>query len=477
MSHPIAGPLLEKVSGALDVLIDVSQQHHGLFPSMIGLQSHEMLVEMPDPIEGQRNTDRAYLGANLIHDQATLAIMYALSCTQNKPEYATAADRYLTRFASHCTDTPSGLFPWGEHSYWHLVEDRVGNSYADAAGMGHLPVTHDHLRQAPLWLWEKLNELNPQSVQRFADGLDNHFTEGTESEYIRHAYIMEANKRHRYGDKSNDFPRHSGFYIFDWAYAYSKSGRDELLQQIYVIMDHWWHERDERGLLLISSRLPENNEAFTTDHNAVAQTLSLAASLLEAADLLDSSQPELATTMRERAATYVDGFFAAPHDLSKNLYLISSTRSTNEPVRCASIWGSVYGHWPASYIAIIALCAYRHTNDERLLTWASAVGDAYLAEPLPADLTAPAMDAGIALEVLADLHDQTGDPKWLEGGLELAAKLQPIYFDHTLPRGAAGIDWYESQMGPCFLLHGMARLGLLEQDRENCPLGPDYTAR
>jgi len=57
-------------------------------------------------------------------------------------------------------------------------------------------------------------------------------------------------------------------------------------------------------------------------------------------------------------------------------------------------------------------------------------------------------------------------------------RLVSVYFDDApLPRGAAGIDWYESQMGPGFLLHGLARMALLAEDRTHCPLSADYTAR
>ena len=78
-----------------------------------------------------------------------------------RPEYAAAADRYLERFVTHCTDTRSGLFPWGEHALWDLKRDCLGNSRHlrnpdDTGG-----AIHDHLRQAPLWLWEKIQEFNP----------------------------------------------------------------------------------------------------------------------------------------------------------------------------------------------------------------------------------------------------------------------------------------------------------------------------
>ena len=49
--------------------------------------------------------------------------------------------------------------------------------------------------------------------------------------------------------------------------------------------------------------------------------------------------------------------------------------------------------------------------------------------------------------------------------------------DGDLPRGASGIDWYESQMGPSFLQHGLARIALMACDGLPCILEGDYTAR
>ena len=65
----------------------------------------------------------------------------------------------------------------------------------------------------------------------------------------------------------------------------------------------------------------------------------------------------------------------------------------------------------------------------------------------------------------------------VDGRADPRGPLIGVYLDHDLPSGAAGIDWYESQMGPGFVLHGLARLALLAQDREHCPLNADYTAR
>ena len=85
-------------------------------------------MEKPPKIPGQRDGDRAHLGTNLIHDEPLLATMNVLAETESKPEYAEAVDRYLEHFARNCTDTATGLFPWGEHSFWQLIEERVGCS-------------------------------------------------------------------------------------------------------------------------------------------------------------------------------------------------------------------------------------------------------------------------------------------------------------------------------------------------------------
>ena len=469
--------ILKKVCRTIDILIDAGAKYEGLFPSLLDLETHDMLVEIPPAIAGQRNGDRSHPGSNLIHDEAVILTMYAFGRVFERSAYTEAADRYLCRFATHCTQTETGIFPWGEHAFWHLTEDRVGNSYVDVADPNRSMDTaiHDHLRSVPVWLWEKLYEFNPTCIKRFSEGLDYHWTAGEGWEYIRHAPIEE--KVHPTRDaRSCDFPRHSGFYILDWSFAYLKTHRTDFLTQIRRMVDYWWLKRDDDGLLLIESRSPQQAEEFY-GVKAPGQTLSLGASLLESANLLEAEEPALASQMRRRASTYIDGFLNAPHDLVKGIFAISWKPGETANVSAMPIWGSRYGLWPASYVALTALCAYQLTNDERLLRWSDAVGRCYLKSAFPEDVAVPAMDAGLGLGLLADLFVITRETRWLDGGIQLAERLIDIYFDHDLPRGAVGIDWYESQMGPSFLLHGLARIALLAQMGEACSLDADYTAR
>ena len=463
--------IMERVCRAIEVLIEAGDRYGGLFPSMLDLKTHDMLMEMPPAIPGQRNTDRAPRGSNLIHDEAVLKTMVAL----DRPGFQDAADRYLRRFATHCTDTVSGLFPWGEHAFWDLVEDRPGNSYTVNNPDSSQGLTHDHLRAAPLWLWEKLHTFNPRCVERFGEGLDNHWSCRDPLEYIRPGYIDRI-KPWLSKHSSYDFPRHSGFFIFDWAFRFAKSGRSEFLDQIQKMLDYWWEKRRDDGLLWSESRTTPG--VHLDGVVAVGQTLFLAASLLEAATLLEGCRPALAAEMRYRASVYIRGFLNAPHDPDRGIFLYGFKPGTNLNEHASVIWGSVYGSCPVSYAALTCLCVYRITSEARLLDWAAAAGTRYVDEPFPGDAAVPAMDAGMGLGLLADLYDITGEDRWLDGGLCRAEELVSIYFgDCDLPRGAAGISWYESQMGPSFLLHGLARLALLADRPESCPLGADYTGR
>jgi len=469
-SHMAVQNLLDRVCAALDVLVEIGRSHEGLFPSLIDRTEHTMLGELPPAIDGQRDGDRAPLGSNLIHDEPTLMTLYGL----DRSAYTAAADDYLRRFATHCTDTESGLFPWGEHAYWQIEEDRPGNSFQSRDSSREVMLTHDHLRAVPLWLWRKLRDFHSGCVERFAEGLDNHWVDSEPIEYIRHACI-DRKMRHPRSGTSCDFPRHSGFFICDWSFAYLQTGREDFLEQIRRMLDYWWEKRLPDGLCLSESRTHPGHILHRM--KGVAQTLSLATSLLESARLLEARHPRLAAEMRRRAGVYTEGFLAAPHDTAAGLFVAGYSEETGALTPMA-IWGSVYGKSPACYAALGCLCHYRLSGDRHLLTWAVDAGHRYAREEFPTGVQVPSMDAGLGLGLLADLFDITGDRAWLERGLRRAEEIVGIYFDDgVLPRGGAGIDWYESQMGPGFLLHGLARLALLAAEGRSCPLEADYTGR
>lgn len=267
----------------------------------------------------------------------------------------------------------------------------------------------------------------------------------------------------------------------DLAFAWTQDQRQKTRQQIQNYTDYWWEKRDTRGLLRIESRSPKAAERFF-EMNAPTQTFSLGISLLESAALIASLLPELADQMRQYGSVYIDGFLAAPHNLETREFISLCECETDRIVERMSAWGSVYGAGTSCGTGVLCLGGWRLTQNERLMALARAIGETYLDEKFPVDrvqtegFKIPASDAGLTLALFADLYDITGESVWLEGGIELAETVLEVYFPETLPYGASGIDWYESQMGPAFLIHGLARVALLAIHR-TCPLTPNYTAR
>lgn len=472
---------MKKIFTAIDRIAEAADSYHGMFPSMLDRETGLMLKDKPEKIPGQRDGDRAMSGSNLIHDQPLLRTMNALSAIPGKENYAKEVDRYLERFATHCTNTVTGLFPWGEHSFWNLIDDCIGTTRGEGNAI------HDHLRKVPVWIWEKLAGYNPKCVQRFADGIEYHWVDCEPREYIRHAPI-EKKEHYKQGGRSCDFPRHSGLYLIDLAFAYAIEQRQETLERIQALLDYWWQKKDKNGLLQIESRSPVDAEAFYQKLNP-PQTISLAVSLLDAGDIIEETDAKIAETMRQRGVAYLNGFLSAPHEPEKGLFVGSCMMNTYEVTEKMTIWGSKYGSTFAGTTALMCVAAFRKTNDGRYLEWAEAAGREYLKDsfpPVPGDSSnsgsaeakhVPAGDAGYALGLLADLYDITGDDSWIKGAMKLADQMTGIYLDKDLPRGASGIDWYESQLGPAFLLHGLARVALLAENRDTCVVGPDYTGR
>ncbi|MAE65050.1 MAG: hypothetical protein CMJ18_12340 [Phycisphaeraceae bacterium] len=457
---PTPDAILQVVCRAIDAMIAAADAHHGLFPSMIDPATHRMLEESPEAIRGQRDGDRAHQGSNLMHDHPLLLTMYGLSGALNRNVYADAADRYLSRFAAHCMKTPNGLLPWGEHAYWHLRNDAIGCGMSEANPAWPHGAVHDHLRGAPKWLWSRLAALNADGVRRHALGLDWHLKDGLPLEYSRHAYVDEPTRPPRLtgaGDSSCDFPRHCGFYVFDVAFAFSRTPDDELRTHLERWIDYWWDKRPASGPLPSDSRpIPGQRPK-----PSCSQTISLACSLIEAARIAGEVDSALAATMRMRADDYIERCITP----------------LTEEMQSASHWDGGYGGPNLAAGAFKAMTAYVLCGRDPLRAAAAHVAERYAETDLPRDGSFPASSPGLALSLFASLYEHAHEPRWRDAGLRLAGEVCAIMFEHALPRGATGIDWYESQLGAPLLLHALARIALLADDVEHCPLEQDDSYR
>lgn len=470
--------ILGKVREALTLLGRTSGGWNGLIPGMLDRRTGEALFHMPEPLCGQRQSDRSFPGFNLMHEHVTLRLMYDLARAQKEPDLAAIADACLHRFASHCCDTPSGLFPWGEHSFWNLIEDRPGNGYAlDRTFNG---LKHDHLLQAPVWLWEKLWSLYPAVVIRFAEGLDNHWHSGAPAEYNRHALLMTTERNSVRGKRSCDFPRHSGFFILDWAFVLARTGDKKFRRQIQDMLDYWWSRFVPGQCLPIESRSPQGDPFH--DMLSPAQTLSLAVSLLESAGLLHSADSALAALCRECASAYIDAYLrdsrqpCSASDRPLNGMSSDEANRWNTRRNAPVVFGSIYGAAPATAEGLLLLRAHSLASTPGCLDAAKSLGRSVMDSSFPEDVPVPAKDAGLALSLLVDLHYHDSKGAWLDAAGSLAPLLMQAYLDEALPRAASGVDYYESQTIPGQLLHALARFAFAIR-RSSSPFPADCTIR
>ncbi len=466
--------ILDKIGEALSLLGRTSGAWSGLIPGMLDRRSGAPLFHMPEPLRGQRQSDRSFPGFNLMHEHVTLRLMYDLEDS----EFAAIADACLHRFASHCCDTPSGLFPWGEHSFWNLIEDRPGNGYAlDRTFNG---LKHDHLLQAPVWLWEKLWTLFPSVVIRFAEGLDNHWHSGAPAGYNRHAALMSVERNSVRGKRSCDFPRHSGFYILDWSFVFARTGDAGFRHQIQDMLDYWWSRFVPGRCLPIESRSPAGDPF--DGMLSPSQTLSLAVSLLESAELLQPADSILAALCRERASAYLDAYLGDFHQPRSASQPPSGGMPPDEANRWNTrrnapvVFGSVYGAAPATAEGLLLLRAHSLLPSPACLDAAGSIGLSVRQARFPQDVQVPAKDAGLALSLLVDLHHHDPAGAWLDAASPLADFLMDAYLDAPLPRAAFGVDYYESQTIPGQLLHALARFAMAAR-HSTAPFPADYTIR
>jgi hypothetical protein len=466
---------LQRVCEAIDTLLATASRYHGLIPSILDRRTGEMLPRAGEPpprlLPGQRAQDRSPRGCNLLHDVELLEAMNLLGDRLGRPAYREAAERYLARFAERCTQTPSGLPAWGEHAYWDLDRDALGNSQAYCGRTVSRGAYFDHLREAPVWLLRELFRLNAPGMERFVVALKGHWKSGPPpwgGEYFRHAYIEQPETQLPHEATSRDFARYSGFYILDSAVAYVRT-RDAALRetfrgQLVRFADYWWTRRHPSGLLLQQSRIDPAPSA-KPNGLALIQTLSLAVSLSEAARVLVDAGvlADDAKMLRERSGVYAQAVLNGPHDLERGRFAATLDPASGAVTGELVAWGSRYGSpWAVAHLARWMLRLYHAgaRREGRYLAWAIAAAEKQAREPVPPGETVYAKDAGDALALLLDLHEITGERRWRGRAEAMAEKWLAMFLDERLPRAATAADWYEAQLGTGMLLLALARRGV-----------------
>jgi hypothetical protein len=231
---------LDIVRRYADVMIERGRDTYGpkktgLLLSALDRMTLAPLTARPAPPAGIRREDRpgrpwaALTGANPHLDQNLLRVLYVLSELTGDPRYRDVADEELTWFLNNTMSPATNLLPWGEHLSWDVM--------LDEPIAGGTVLMHEFAR--PWVLWERCFALAPEASKRFALGLWEHQIANHETgAFDRHAPYFE----HGPVD-GKDFPRHAGFYIGTWCYAYKYTRDETFLNAIEVLLKRFERKR------------------------------------------------------------------------------------------------------------------------------------------------------------------------------------------------------------------------------------------
>lgn len=422
---------LGPVIGCLDTLIEdctdtYGSEHSPMFCSLVDLKTHRIPTKAPPLLREQRKSDRAYPGGNLQHDMFTLLAMYHVSRLTGEDRYAKAADAYLEFFLRRAASIGNGLFPCGEHAYWDFKKESVGG----------LPYQED-LAFVPGEFLECLWAINQKATEKHIRQLRMHFLVGDQWLWNRHALIL-SDKR---PSKPAPFPRHAGFYIYQWAFLFSKTRDPELLE--------------------LAGRTADANKGVAKANLSV---ISLGLSLLRAnKELLgDDAIPDWDTFGRECLGPIVKASKDEPKQ--GRILIFVPSKEEVQPDRTYGFWDKVYegsGGYAfvgAEKLALMCLCAHRLTGSEEHLQYAEDVWDRYQTLPRPRDEPITPGKFGGLVALSLDLHDLTGEEKYLNFARKNADWAVDELYSNGLFRAATGKDYYEAANGVGPLLIELIRL-------------------
>ncbi|HKS37723.1 MAG TPA: hypothetical protein VJW76_11075 [Verrucomicrobiae bacterium] len=403
---------LETVRRYADAMIDRGRdtygpQKSGLLLSALDRTTLGLLQVRPAPPGGIRRGDRpgrAWVemnGANPMLDQNLLRAFYTLSELTGDARYAKVADEELSWFLNHTMSVKTSLLPWGEHLSWDVVQD-VPISGGDE-------MMHEFAR--PWTLWDRCFAVAPEASAKFALGLwehqiANHKTGG----FDRHAPYFE----HGPAD-GKDFPRHAGFYIGTWCYAWKHATNEVFLRAIETLLARFEHKRVQKDGSLAATIGPLECE--------------LAATMVP---------DPLASRLRAFAVKEDELILA---DVRKQV-----RGDTNGYV--LPQWQNGYSAGTLANQAMFCLARHEQTTNPAYRELLIAIADAYRGSRPDEDVDAWPQSFAHVISAQVAAHRFTKKPAYLDEARRFAQMAVDIFWqDNPLPRASMQTGHYETITG------------------------------
>lgn len=382
-------------------------QKSGLLLSALDRMTLKPLTVRPMAPGGIRRGDRpgrawsAMNGANPQLDQNLLRVLYTLSELTGDARYAKAADEELKWFLENTMAPKTSLLPWGEHLSWDVMYDQPIS--------GGDEMMHEFAR--PWVLWDRCFAVAPEASAKFAIGLwehqiANHKTGG----FDRHAPYFEHGPV-----EGKDFPRHAGFYIGTWCYAWKHTTNEVFPGAIETMLTRFERKRVQKDGSMSATIGPLD------------------------CDIAAAMVPEkLAARLREFAAKEDDLIIP---DLRK--YLAPTTNGYVPPK-----WQSGYSAGTLASSAMFCLGRFEQTGRKEYRDLIVAFADAYQNSRPEEDVDAWPMSFGHVISTQVAAYRLTKKPMYLDEAQRFATMAVHFFWqDRPLPRASFKTGHYETITG------------------------------
>ncbi|HUU29347.1 MAG TPA: hypothetical protein VM123_16210 [archaeon] len=428
-------------------------EHSPLFAYALTRDKEPTLItKIPGESPDIRNADRTLGCANPGSQHGLYQLLYALEGMTGESRYSRAADEALKWFFEHAQSQETGLVAWGEHLGWHFVEECVyGAPRKDM-------LIHEFYEPAYTGfpLWERVLDLAPEAVYRFAEGLWEHQIHNHQTgTYSRHAGYDRHNT-----EPGSEFPRIAAYMLDLWSLTYLHHKDAEFRQTMLNAISSMRSAFDARRNP-VSDALP-----FTTKEDAGCspdQNVRWAIFCTVAAERLKNDAPEISAQLLDSARRTDEVISKIPYQalpggkgIARNPDLV-----TLLPSEWPSLWVVYYGHQTQARYAMIYSRRY-HQVPQRDMYRKMILDtvDCYLDEaPDARDQIWPyALAAAIELELEA--YALTSEDKYLQRADFFGEQSRNLFFDEQspLPKMTNQHDYYEEITGCSELMWQMLRL-------------------
>ena len=450
-------PYAEAAKNFADALLAHGRDHYGpvhtpMFVHMIDLRTLEIpkqrtAAEWRAEMAGWKE-DRNYLmwgkdrssvlwaqDSNLLWDTENVRLMYDLSLETGDTHYADAADDYIGYFLKHCVSRTTGLFAWGEHIAYNVVDDEVQGQR--------------HELQHPAPLWPEFWRYDPDAVRNEIEGVYRyHITDHRSMAYDRHANYWNGLPER---DQATILG-YLGIYIDSFVFLFEKTQDPKYIE---------WARK-----LLLAFQSKSNAEGLYPDNWTDRQKR-------EEPDLFPA-RPWLAWAMYTAFQRTGDARWR--DDANRYLEACEKSLRAGEATGDSHLFGA-----GAANFSEAALLGYQVTGKPAYLEMAERAGEEQIQPAQPhAQMASTLADS---LNALRRLYEVTGDQRWLDGARKLGDfPLQNFVHSSGLIRGTAVVDrpdYYDAIQGSGSLALALYRLGQVRESvTPMVPLSPqgDVTA-